>query len=239
MLDHIRDGRTDLVFEYLKQGHSADSSDKQGVSLLQWCAYYGDVSAIRFLLEHGETLDTLGENLGLNGAVFHGHWQLCQYLLEQGANANHIQQDTHETPLHTALCRPNRPVFDLIVELLLANKAEPNCYTKKSAPTGSFMRDSRTKGETPLHRAAAFGSLVSIHNLLNAGATVDARDMNGDTPLSWASWHLRPDEVLRLLCYGEHSIHQSRNTTSDHGQGWGAMDLYLLGKPHLQPRDTR
>ena len=48
MLNQIADGRTDLVFEYLAQGHAADSQDGGGVSLMQWCAYYGDVSAIRF-----------------------------------------------------------------------------------------------------------------------------------------------------------------------------------------------
>jgi ankyrin repeat protein len=43
------------------------------------------------------------------------------------------------------------------------------------------MRDCRTKGETPLHRAAAFGDSESIKLLLDAGAIIDARDANGDT----------------------------------------------------------
>src|SRR5438105_1275349 len=47
-----------------------------GVSLLRWSAYYGDVSAMKFLLANGEALTSLGENLDLNGAAFHGHWQL-------------------------------------------------------------------------------------------------------------------------------------------------------------------
>ena len=51
MLDRIAEGRTDLVFDYLAAGHPADSKDAHGVSLIQWCAYYGDVSGIRFLLE--------------------------------------------------------------------------------------------------------------------------------------------------------------------------------------------
>ena len=56
MLDRISDGRTDLVFDYLAQGHSADSKDGNGVSLIQWCTYYGDVSAIKFLLSKGESI---------------------------------------------------------------------------------------------------------------------------------------------------------------------------------------
>jgi uncharacterized protein len=51
ILDRISDGRTDLVFEYTSDGHPATSRDRNGVRLINWCAYYGDVSAIRFLLE--------------------------------------------------------------------------------------------------------------------------------------------------------------------------------------------
>ena len=64
------------------------------------------------------------------------------------------------------------------------------------------MRDVRTRGETPLHRAAAFGSEQSIQMLLAAGARLDAKDIHGDSPLTWASWHLRPRSILRLLRYG-------------------------------------
>ena len=73
MLQKIRDGRTDLVFEFVQQGNSASSGDSNGVTLIQWCAYYGDVSAVRLLLEHGANIETLGGNLGLTAAVFHGH----------------------------------------------------------------------------------------------------------------------------------------------------------------------
>jgi len=67
MLDRILDGRTDLVFDHLATGQAADSTDSNGVSLIKWCAYYGDVSAIRFLLAKGESLSSLGENFDLNG----------------------------------------------------------------------------------------------------------------------------------------------------------------------------
>jgi hypothetical protein len=39
VLDEIMEGRTDLVFEYVAQGNSANARDADGVSLLQWCAY--------------------------------------------------------------------------------------------------------------------------------------------------------------------------------------------------------
>jgi ankyrin repeat protein len=233
MLERIADGRTDLVFDYVAEGHPAGSADGDGVSLLRWCAYYGDVSAIRFLLANGESLDSLGDDLGLHGAAFHGHWRLCQFLLERGADANRPLAETGETPLHAALCKANRPAYDLVLKVLLAQGADPNAVTKPHAETGDFMRDVRTKGETPLHRAAAFGTEEAIRLLLDAGAKVDARDVNGDSPLTWASWHLRPDAILRLLCHDGFAIHPQRSSTFDHGAGWGAMESALPGRPHL------
>jgi ankyrin repeat protein len=223
MLEEIVDGRTDLVFEYLAQGNAANSTDAGGVSLIQWCAYYGDVSAIKFLLANGESLASLGENLGLIGACFHGHWRLCKFLIEQGADANHSLPDTGETPLHSTLCTTNRLRHNVVMKVLLAHGANPNCVTKKSVETGGFMRDCRTKGETPLHRAAAFGDEEAIQLLLDAGAVIDAKDMNGDSPLTWASWHLRPAAILRKLCYGDFRIRPEYVT----------METNLRGKPRF------
>ena len=222
LLDEIIDGRTELIFEYLAEGHSASSCDSDGVSLVRWCAYYGDVSAIKHLLAHGATLDSLGEDLGLNAAAFHGHWRLCKFLLERGANPNHAQPDTAETPLHAALCNTNRLGRNLVMKVLLAHGANPNCKTRPSVETGAFMRDCRTRGETPLHRAAAFGDEEAIKLLLDAGATIDAKDANGDSPLSWASWYSRPVPILRKLCYGDFRVRPD----------YRSMDANLQGDPH-------
>ena len=203
ILDQIEAGGTDLVFDYVAAGHTASSPDNGEVSLIKWCAYHGDVSAIKFLLSHGESLQSLGDNYDLNGAVFHGHPRLCQYLIEQGADVNKPQPDTGESPLHSALCTADRKVHDLVLKGLLANGANPNCVTKPAVETQAFMRDVRTRAETPLHRAAAFGTEETIQMLLDAGARIDAKDMNGDSALAWASWHLRPRSILRKLCYGK------------------------------------
>ena len=222
LLERITDGRTDLVFEYLAEGHPASSTDKDGVSLISWCAYYGDVSAIKHLLANGASLDSLGANLGLDAAAFHGHWRLCQFLLERGANPNLAQSDTQETPLHASLCNTNRLGRNLVMKVLLEHGADPNKKTKPGIETGAFMRDCRTKGETPLHRAAAFGDEEAIQLLLDAGATIDAKDANGDSPLSWASWYGRPAPILRKLCYGDFRVHAGNRP----------MDTNLQGDPH-------
>ncbi len=217
ILQGIDDGRTDLVFDYVAGGGAPSAI------LMQQCAYYGDVSAVRYLLANGFELDWLGENLDLNGTCFHGHWRLCQFLLDNGADPNYPLPGTGETPLHATLCTTDRLRRNLAMKVLLAHGANPNAATKHSAQTGGFMRDCRTKGETPLHRAAAFGDEETVRMLVDAGAKIDAMDMNGDTPLGWASWYTRPTAILRLLCYGDHRIRPENRS----------MEANLQGDPHV------
>ncbi len=222
MIDRIADGRTDLVFEYLSAGHSVSAVGPNGTRIIEWCAYYGDVSAIKFLVANGESLHS-GPDLGLNAAAFHGHWRLCQYLIENGADVNRADKDTGETPLHSALSSARSGQKE-VVKVLLANGADTSRVTNPNVETGAFMRDCRTKGETPLHRAAAFADEETIQLLLDHGVKREAKDVNGDSPLGWASWYLRPDTILRKLCYGPYSIPPGRR----------GMDSNLLGEPHTE-----
>lgn len=233
-LTRFCEGRTDLIFDLTAQGHPAGGKDTNGTPLISWAAYYGDVTAVRYLQNQGADLNLLGENFDLNGAAFHGHWQLCQFLLEQGANADHALADTGETPLHAALCKADRGNYNYVVAVLLKHGADPNAKTKFGVETGGFMRDCRTRGESPLHRAAAFADEACLKMLLAAGADKTQRDGHGDSPLTWASYHLRPGSILDLLCFQPHRINPIRKMkmTSDHGRGWGnGMEIFLLGNP--------
>jgi hypothetical protein len=222
----IEDGRTDLVFEFLALADWRERLAK----VLPWFVYYNDVTALRAVMAAGGELGGLDLDRELSAASFFGHWKVCDLLLALGADAK-TRGPSGETPLHAALCKAGRPYFIHVVKLLLDHGADPNARTNPGQETGSFMRDVRTRGETPLHRAAAFGSEAIIQLLLDRGADREQRDANGDTPLSWASWHLRPASVLALLAYGPHVIGPSHidHYTGDHGQGWGGMEAHVLG----------
>ena len=222
LLAEFEDGRTDLLPDLFEAGVSPSYRNGHGISLMQTCAYYGDVSAIRNLLALGASLKELGHNLGLEAACFHGHWRLCQLLLEHGANVNDQSSETKETPLHAALSTDDRTSHDVVLQVLLAAGANPNLHAADGVETGGFMRDARTKGETPLHRAAAFGQEKTVKMLLDAGAQREARDARNDTPLSWASWYLRPAAILSQLCYGDYRVNPVRKTMREN----------LIGLPH-------
>ena len=91
VLEQIANGRTDLVFEFVAKGNPTSAKDANGVSLVQHCAYYGDVSAIKFLLNGGASVTILVKIWDLNAASFHGHWRLCAFLLERGADVERVR----------------------------------------------------------------------------------------------------------------------------------------------------
>ena len=232
IINHISRGRTDYIFNLFDHPNWKNLLNQGGVKPIQWLVYYNDVTAMRAILERGGDLSSINLNDELGHASFFGHWKVCDFLINQGADVNAHVDKTQETPLHNALCKAGRPYYFFTVKLLVEKGADVNATTLPNIETGAFMRDVRTKGESPLHRAAAYADIQTIQFLLDNGADKTAKDMNGDSPLTWASFHLRPGAILSLLAFGEHRIHPGHITknTSDHGHGWGnAMDWNLIG----------
>ncbi len=232
ILERIERGRTDAIFELLALPDWREALVSRPISALQWLVYYGDVTALKAVLRHGGDLAALDLEAELGNAAFFGHWKMCDFLIRQGADPRHADKTTGETALHSALSKAGRPAYFFVVRLLIERGADANARTTPGAVTGAFMRDVRTKGETPLHRAAAFADEETIAFLIANGADVAAQDAAGDSPLSWASWHLRPGAILRLLAHGAHTVSEKSAAiiTSDHGAGWGnGMERKLLG----------
>lgn len=233
ILERIGKGRTDLVFALLHLSDWRLCLHEGQVTPLQWFVYYNDVTALKAVLEAGGDLSSLDLNRELGHAAFFGHWKVADFLIEHGADVKSALSETGETPLHSALAKAGRPYYLFVVRLLVEHGADVNARTIPGRPTGAFMRDVRTKGETPLHRAAAYSDAATIAYLLENGADREARDANGDSPLSWASEHLRPGSILALLSFGTHAIseHSRETIVSDHGAGWGnGMEWKFLGE---------
>ena len=232
ILDRISRGRTDLVFELLKLDRWKDVLHEGQVKPLQWFVYYNDTTALKAVLNAGGDLSSIDLDSELGHASFFGHWKVVDFLILQGADVNWSVPDTGETPLHSALCKAGRPYFLYVLKLLVENGADVNAKTIPGRESGAFMRDVRTKGETPLHRAAAYGDEAMIQYLLDNGADKQARDANGVSPIGWASEHLRPGSVLHLLSFEGQYVGENSRTmiTSDHGCGWGnGMERKFLG----------
>jgi len=232
ILDNISRGRTDLIFDLLRLPDWRQTLNEGRIKPLQWLVYYDDTTAIKAVMNAGGDLSSIDLGNELGNAAFYGHWKICDFLIGRGANVNASNANTGETPLHSALAKAGRPYYLYVVRLLVERGADVNKHTIPGVETGAFMRDVRTTGETPLHRAAAYADAPIIEYLIDHGADREARDSHGNSPLSWASAHLRPGKILSLLSFGKNRIgEQARlRNTSDHGTGWGnGMEWNLIG----------
>jgi hypothetical protein len=140
--------------------------------------------------------------------------------IQQGADANHPESGTLETPSRAALCTPDGIAHNLVLRVLPSAGADPNLATRPNVETGALMCDCRTKAETPLHRAAAFDEEEAIERLLKAGAKLDVKDMHGDTPAVLGQLVRWPTPILLLLCYGEFRVNPRRKS----------LRAYVLGE---------
>ena len=232
ILKLISQGRTDLIFDLLAIDDWQAILNEGRVKPLQWLVYYNDVTALKAVLDRGGNLESIDLNAELLNASFFGHWKVCDFLIQHGADVNCTVPGTGETPLHGALSKAGRPYYLYTVRLLVECGADVNAKTIAGSETESFMRDVRNRGETPLHRAAAFADEAIIEFLISHGADREARDANGDSSISWASQHLRPGKILSLLSFGEHRVGEKAKSRmiSDHGAGWGnGMEWNLVG----------
>lgn len=191
-------GELSEVVRLLDAGADPNATDEYGSGTL--LTVYPEV--IECLLSRGANPDLQTNETGLPvlaGLCYFENTDGVRLLLTAGANPNQASAKTGETPLHRAVT----PVEDVdrssLVRLLLDFGADPNAQTKPGNISYMFWRDARTRGETPLHRAAAYCPIEIIQMLIAAGADRTLRDVNGDSPLGWASWHLRERQIIDLL----------------------------------------
>lgn len=189
-------GDLEAVRQLLDAGADPNATDEHGAGTL--LTFHPEV--VKYLLSRGADPNIPNETGApvLAGLTCGDHLECVRLLLEAGANPNRACDATGETPLHGAVTNKDLDRTQL-VRVLLDYGANPNAKTKPGIRSYAFWRDARTRGETPLHRAAAYSTAEIIKMLLAAGADTTIRDVNGDSPLGWASWHLRDRTVIDLL----------------------------------------
>jgi len=167
-------------------------------------AWNNRLQEIESILNSNEILLPRAMDSALEAAAYNAQPEACDLLLKRGADPNTFHEPTGETVLHQVITKTaSASERTRIVKSLIAYGADVNRVTLPGVATQCFMRDIRTRAETPLHRAAAYGNVEMVSALIEAGADKAAKDINGDSPLTWGSWHLRPSEILGLLLYGD------------------------------------
>ena len=80
-----------------------------------------------------------------------------------------------------------------------------------------------------LHKAAGHGDFGDVTRLLDAGADVNARDLDGWTPLHWAAYEGRTEVVRLLLARGASPAAEAESVAQT--PGWGPPDVYPRAMP--------
>jgi len=203
LLEAAQKGDLAAVEKLASQGADINYTDSWGNYAMFTAAWEGNIDALSLYYSLGASIDFEDSNLLCN-AAYNGQTVSVKWFLEKGADPNFSFAKTGENALHYTISKTSE--IDRrteIVKLLVNAGTDVNKRTIKGAESLCFMRDAFLKAETPLHRAAAYGNVAIIKLLIEAGADPSVKDANGDSPISWGSWHLRDSDVLRLLLYGD------------------------------------
>ena len=195
----------------------------------------GDIEAIRNLLDgdsglvHARDGDSDDDWTPLQSAAAKGQLDICKLLVERGAEVYTIAMSTYPPVIHAAWNRHQRIVDYFLHEVpekaagtnrlgvtinLAARQGWLDLVRKHIAADPLSVHQRGWIGDTPLHWPAHNGFVEVVEVLLDAGAIVDADEINcyGGKPLHWASEHA-PQAVELLLRRGADV--NSRNLKAD------------------------
>lgn len=209
------DGETEVMQAVLDTGIEPDadvgspipgSKDEESDNPLHVASEFGEMGAVRVLLDAGADVNALGrsEETPLHRAAAEGHVNIVEALIESGADVNYVSDGfvaEGEAPLHPA-AKNGEPE---VVKMLLDAGAEPNITTN-----GRHAR-------TPLHFAVKKDNHEVVRMLINAGADTDTQGFQNNTPLHWASGKrmakllISAGADVNATAYGKTPLHTAKN----------------------------
>lgn len=146
------------------------SSDPAGELAMQDAALNGNEAIVKQLVEAGINVNAADQEnrTALMYASFNGHTEIVQFLIDSGAEIG-----LRDAAGRTALLYASTGPFPKTVRLLLENNADPNIVEA----TESF---------TPLMHAAAEGQMEVVKILLEYGADLTKKDVDGESAYMFA-----------------------------------------------------
>jgi ankyrin repeat protein len=171
-----------LVDEILEKSVDVDVRDSDGGTALQWAAWYGHISIIQKLLDHGadiEAGDLTSGRRALHEAAENGCYDVVKLLLAMGAELDATDRWSL-TPLHRAAFQGEC----LLVELLLSH--------------GANIDAKIMDGQTALHLACENGQVDTVRLLIKRGINVENFGLN-DFKFTTMISDSRREQVVKVL----------------------------------------
>lgn len=181
--------KLDMVKFYVeKKGIDLNKKDNAGTYPLQSAINRGSIDVAKYMIEKGARLDVeLKDNESkLTLAEHNNNVEMGSLLIEKGCAINTFD-DFGSTPLITAVAFGNFDVVKLLIEK--GAKLNPGLCERKTCTN---------TGQSPL-RAASWRFSYNMEYLIEKGADVNAKDLNGDAPMHNAA---RSDSTrgIQVLC---------------------------------------
>ena len=239
------------LFELLlREGADVNVQDKEGCTALVFAVRLRILPAVELLVERGADVNAqdINGNTALHEAVSFSKNEEAHFLLEHGAVAV-IDNDEHLTPLHLAL-KPDEgePDVALICKMLLQSGALLNLVA-----SGEFLNEAEVErivldleqalqspdflleyGEAAFHLAAAMGGRNVVKLLVEQGVNVNAKNVDGWTPLYTAVFFHQYEVAHFLLEHGAVAVIANNNRHTPLGRAlrpWGSEpDVELISK---------
>ncbi|XP_031596824.1 putative palmitoyltransferase ZDHHC13 isoform X1 [Oreochromis aureus] len=191
--------------ELVEAGYDVRQPDKENVTLLHWAAINNRLELVKYYISKGAIVDQLGGDLNstpLHWAIRQGHLPMVIQLMRYGADPSVADGEGYRA-LHLAILFQHMAIAAYLIAkgqevdgpdcngqtplMLAAQKIigpEPtNFLIKNNASVSAVDKVNRN---TPLHCAVLAGNVDAAHILLEAGASVEAENINGHTPIDLA-----------------------------------------------------
>lgn len=223
----------------LTEGASADAKDDEHWNALLWASLAGQLEIVEMLIkDYGLQADYVTEKADtpLMKAASNGYWEVCEYLITEGAKIN-----LHDQEYQTSLMWASAEGHIETVRGLLQLDAKTDVMTKQGrtalslasqfgrfevakllVETGNAKIDIQDNdGQTPTFYAVLSGSHELLDYLLEKKCDIEAHTKRGETALMWAAIHQQLDCVKLLLSRGAdlHKQDENGQRALDHAEG--------------------
>lgn len=176
--------QNDVVQYLIEKGSQVNVKNRYGVSPLLLCAEGGNEALVKLLVGVGADVNMspsgdlavehiLAGQTPLYGAAKKGHYHICKFLIENGAEVN-AETMTGATPLYTAVEESHLDICQLLIEF---NGDVNKC------PHGEWAMELNINQQSPLLLACIKNNTQIAELLLENNADVNLVNERGSSPL--------------------------------------------------------